>query len=182
MHFSTNSQSSGQSKNDAKTLFFHSPSPLHSNFCNCNNIGPEVPCDHSRLLAWKITKRIHSSKPASLNRPIASIFHIKWAPRELHYFTQQPPDTCAQMYTCTHMTVNTHLTYNFCFFNNFTVSTTLVTKIHCCKRECWFSVFIIYFQWLHNTYTYTCFFFFFSSSFFTVMKLSLATIKLDLLI
>ena len=27
-------------------------------------------CDLSRLLARKITKRIHSSKPASLNRPI----------------------------------------------------------------------------------------------------------------
>ena len=33
-------------------------------------IGPEVRCDLSRHLARKITKRIHSSKPASLNRPI----------------------------------------------------------------------------------------------------------------
>ena len=96
MQFSTNSRSSGQPKNDAKTLFSHSPSPFHGNFCNCNSIGictaswflvqlpllytawsnayseigPEVRCDHSRLLAWKITKRIHSSKPALLNRPI----------------------------------------------------------------------------------------------------------------
>ena len=30
-------------------------------------------CDLSRLLARKITKRIHSSKPASLNRPIAVV-------------------------------------------------------------------------------------------------------------
>ena len=94
--FSTNSQSSGQPKNDAKTLFFHPPPPFHSKFCNCNSIGictasqfwvqlpllytawsnayseigPEVRCDLSRLLARKITKRIHSSKPASPNRPI----------------------------------------------------------------------------------------------------------------
>ena len=33
--------------------------------------GPEVRCDLLRLLCWKITKHIHSSKPASLNRPIA---------------------------------------------------------------------------------------------------------------
>ena len=26
-------------KNDAKTLFFHPPSPFHGNFCNCNSIG-----------------------------------------------------------------------------------------------------------------------------------------------
>ena len=38
--FSTNSRSSGQSKNDAKTtLFFHPPSPFHGNFCSCNSIG-----------------------------------------------------------------------------------------------------------------------------------------------
>ena len=37
--FSTNSRSSGQQKNDAKTLFFHPPSPFHGNFCNCNSIG-----------------------------------------------------------------------------------------------------------------------------------------------
>ena len=91
-----NLRSSGQPKNNAKTLFFHPPSPFHSNFCNRNSIdicmasqfcvqlpllytaqsnayseiGPEVRCDLSRLLARKITKRIHSSKPASLNRPI----------------------------------------------------------------------------------------------------------------
>ena len=34
--FSTDSQSSGQPKN-AKTLFFHPPSP--GNFCNCNSGG-----------------------------------------------------------------------------------------------------------------------------------------------
>ena len=33
--------------------------------------NPEVRCDLSQLLARKITKRIHSSKPASLNHPIA---------------------------------------------------------------------------------------------------------------
>ena len=35
-----------------------------------SEIGPEVRCDLSRLLVWKITKRIHSSKPALLNRPL----------------------------------------------------------------------------------------------------------------
>ena len=37
--FSTNLQSSGQPKNDAKTLFFHPPSPFPGNFCNCNSGG-----------------------------------------------------------------------------------------------------------------------------------------------
>ena len=80
-----------------KTTQRHPPSPFHGNFCNCNStgiciasqfyvqlpllytawsnayseIGPEVRCDLSRLLARKITKRIHSSKPASLNLPTA---------------------------------------------------------------------------------------------------------------
>ena len=30
-----NSWSSGQPKNNAKTLYFHPPSPFHGNFCNC---------------------------------------------------------------------------------------------------------------------------------------------------
>ena len=30
-------------------------------------------CDLSRLLAWKITKGIHSCKPALLNRPVQEI-------------------------------------------------------------------------------------------------------------
>ena len=97
--FSTNSWSSGQPKNDAKTPFFHHLSPFHGRFCNCNSIGictasqfyvqllllytawsntyseigPEVRCNLLRLLARKITKRIHSSKPASLNHPILSV-------------------------------------------------------------------------------------------------------------
>ena len=37
--FSTSSRSSGQPKNDAKTPFFHPPSPFQGNFCNCNSIG-----------------------------------------------------------------------------------------------------------------------------------------------
>ena len=83
-------------------FFFHPPSPFHGNFCNCNSIGictasqfsvqlpllytawsnayseigPEVRCDLSRLLARKITKRIHSSKPASLNHPIPLLSSI----------------------------------------------------------------------------------------------------------
>ena len=35
-------------------------------------------CDLSRLLSRKITKRTHSSKPASLNRPIAATFGHGW--------------------------------------------------------------------------------------------------------
>ena len=37
--FSSNSRSSDQPKNDAKTLFVHPPSPFHGNFCNRNSIG-----------------------------------------------------------------------------------------------------------------------------------------------
>ena len=44
--FSTNSRSSGQPKNDAKTLFFHPPSPFHGNCRNCNSIGI---CTASRM-------------------------------------------------------------------------------------------------------------------------------------
>ena len=35
-------------------------------------------CDLLRLLVWKITKRIHSSKPASLNRPIGKSWSELW--------------------------------------------------------------------------------------------------------
>ena len=35
-----------------------------------SEISPEVRCNFSQLLVRKITKRIHSSKPASLNRPL----------------------------------------------------------------------------------------------------------------
>ena len=37
--FSTNSRSSDQPQNDAKTLFVHPPSPFHGHFCKCNSIG-----------------------------------------------------------------------------------------------------------------------------------------------
>ena len=48
-----------------------------------SEIGPEVRCDLSRLLSRKITKRIHSSKPASLNRLTD--------PRSLKYVLAPPP-------------------------------------------------------------------------------------------
>ena len=90
-----NSWSSGQPKNDAKTVFstLHPLSMvifatatvvafvlLHDSRFNCHcytlawsnaysEISLEVHCDLSRLLVWKITKRIHSSTPALLNRP-----------------------------------------------------------------------------------------------------------------
>ena len=102
--FSTNSRSSSQPKNDAKTLFAHPPSPLPGNVYNCNSAGiwllrysrfnfhcytqrEATPTqksarkwrsDLSRLLARKITKGTHSCKPASLNRPICwASFEIK---------------------------------------------------------------------------------------------------------
>ena len=95
--FFSNSWSSGQPKNDAKTPFFHPPSPspvifviatvvafvLLRNFrfnFHCYTQREATPTqksarkwryDLSRRLALKITKGIHSCKPASLNRPIA---------------------------------------------------------------------------------------------------------------
>ena len=39
-----------------------------------SEIGPEVRCDLSRLLARKVTKRINSSKPASLNHPTVRVW------------------------------------------------------------------------------------------------------------
>ena len=38
-----------------------------------SEIGPEVRCDLSRRLARKITKLIHSTKSASLNRPVITV-------------------------------------------------------------------------------------------------------------
>ena len=94
--FSTNSRSSGQLKNDAKTLFPHPPSPFSGNFFPIATVVAFVLLrnsrfnfhfstqheatptqksvrkwrwDLSRLLARKITKGIHSCKPHSLNRP-----------------------------------------------------------------------------------------------------------------
>ena len=44
---------------------------LYTGWSNAySEIGPEVRCDLSRHLARKITKRIHSNKPVSLNRPV----------------------------------------------------------------------------------------------------------------
>ena len=86
-----------------KDTFTHPPSPFPGNFCNCNSGGictaprfnfhcytqhETMPiqklaqtwrCDLSQLLAWKITKGIHSCKPASLNRPIGPCHH-SWVP------------------------------------------------------------------------------------------------------
>ena len=88
-----------QPKNDAKTLFFHSPSPLPGNFATATvlafvllrssrfnfhcytqreatstqKLAWKWCCDFSRLLAQKITKGIHSCKPASLNCPIGEV-------------------------------------------------------------------------------------------------------------
>ena len=101
--FSKNLWSSGQPRNDAKTLFFHPLSPFPGNFCNCNSagicnasqlytvwsnayseIGPEVTL---QLLVWKITKGIHSCKPASLNCLIGLaacnfiLFFMLWSER-----------------------------------------------------------------------------------------------------
>ena len=94
--FSTNSRFSVQPKNDKNTLFLHPPSPSPVIFAaatvlafvllrnsrfnfHCFTQHEATPtqklarkqrCDLSRLLARKITKGIHSCKPASLNRPI----------------------------------------------------------------------------------------------------------------
>ena len=95
--FSTNSRSSCQPKNDAKTFFptFHPLSQVifatatvvafvllrNSRFSfHCYTQREATPtrksarkwrCDLSRLLARNITKGIHSCKPPSLNRPVA---------------------------------------------------------------------------------------------------------------
>ena len=93
--FFTNSRSSGQPKNDAKTLFFtlHPLSPVifatatvvafvllrNSRFnfhyyTQCEAMPTQKSdrkwcCNISWLLAWKITKGMHSCRPASQNRP-----------------------------------------------------------------------------------------------------------------
>ena len=99
--FSTNSRSSGQTKNvTTQRHFFPTLHPLstvifatatvlafvllHDSRLNFHcytqreatptqkSARPEVRCDLSRLLARKITKRIYSSKPASPNPPIST--------------------------------------------------------------------------------------------------------------
>ena len=123
--FSTNARSSGQPKNNAKTLFFHPPFPFPSNFCNCNIGGictalqfytqckltptqksaRKWRCDLSRLLAQKITKGIHSCKPASLNRPIHARDHQN----------DFLPETCLKR-TNIHMLLNTFWPFAFTRF------------------------------------------------------------------
>ena len=90
-------------KKRRKDTFFSHPSfPFPSNFCNstvvafvmlrnsrfnfhCYTQREATPtqksarkwhCNLSWLLVWKITKGIHSCKPASLNRLIAPIIHL----------------------------------------------------------------------------------------------------------
>ena len=91
-----NSRSSGKPKNDTKTLLFHPPSPFQVIFAtatvvafvllrnsrfnfHCYTQREATPTqksawkwryDLSRRLERKITKGIHSRKPASLNHPI----------------------------------------------------------------------------------------------------------------
>ena len=83
-------------KKEKRHFFSHPPSLFPGNFCNCNRMAfgllrnsrfnfhyythreaasiqrsaRKWRCDLSRFLARKITKGIHSCKPASLNRPI----------------------------------------------------------------------------------------------------------------
>ena len=86
--FSTNSRSSGQPKNDTKTPFFPTLHPLSTVIFATATILAFVLLRDSRFnfycyiqrettptqkSARKITKSIHSSKPASLNRPILKI-------------------------------------------------------------------------------------------------------------
>ena len=107
------------SQNSTQRHFFfvHPPSPFQGNFCNCKVVafvllrnsrfichcctqGEATPtqksarkwrCDLSRLLARKITKGIHSCKPASLNRPIeASLPCQKRAWVHPPFFVQEP--------------------------------------------------------------------------------------------
>ena len=72
---------------------FHCYTQLRSNAYS--EIGLEVHCDLSRLLARKITKRIHSSKPALLNRPI-------------HVCRNQKRSEAYRM-ECRHVAVRNHL-------------------------------------------------------------------------
>ena len=101
--FSTKSRSSGQPKNDAKTLFSPTLHPLSPEFFTTATVVAFVPlrssrfnfhcytqreatptqksarkwrCDLLRLLARKITKGIHSCTPASLNRPIGCLYRV----------------------------------------------------------------------------------------------------------
>ena len=115
-----NSRSSGQPKNDAKTLFstLHPLSPVifatatvvafvllrNSRFnFHCYTQREATPtqksarkwcCDLSRLLARKITKDIHSCKPASLNRQIALVALVHSARRHGGRARQPPQAAC----------------------------------------------------------------------------------------
>ena len=89
----------GQLKNNAKTLFFHPRSPFPCNYCKGSSIGifycstildstsiamhnvkqclhrnwlGSGSCNLLRLLVWKITKCIHSCKPAHADKRCTS--------------------------------------------------------------------------------------------------------------
>ena len=73
--FSTNSRSSGQPKNDAKTLFFHPQSPFHGNFFQPQQywhlygfaiLGSTSTVIHS------VKQRLLRNRPGSALRPLAT--------------------------------------------------------------------------------------------------------------
>ena len=73
--FSMNSRSSGQPKNDAKTLFFHPPSPFHGNFRNCNSIGICTALQFqvsTSMVINSVKQRLLRNWPGSALRPLAT--------------------------------------------------------------------------------------------------------------
>ena len=120
--FSTNSRSSAQPKQTTQRHFFSPPSiPFPRYFLQLQQylhlycfvilfifhcytqreatptqkLARKCAATSSRLLARKITKRIHSSKPASLNRPIESIQNQRQV-SHIMFTADHIPFTCSK--------------------------------------------------------------------------------------
>ena len=86
-------------------------------------------CDLSRLLCWKITKRIHSSKPALLNHPIGLTLFVE---KEQQLWAHPDPGQW-WFYDCCHPAEPLQLHHDLCKRWN-TVKKNLLTLHRNCTK------------------------------------------------
>ena len=106
--FSMNLRSTGQPKNDAKTLFSHPPSDFHGNFCNCNSIGictAFVILGSTSTVIHSMKQRLLRNRPGSALRPLATSCAKDYKARSLQQtsFAESPnitvPEKAASSFT-----------------------------------------------------------------------------------
>ena len=81
-----NWQSSGEPKNDAKTLFVHPPAPFHGNFCNCNS-NWHLYCFailiSTSTVIHGVKQHLLRNRPGSALQPLATSFAKDYKARSL---------------------------------------------------------------------------------------------------